>query len=210
MSNRNPTFLLGSHPSRLSLPVSSLSSQVLSLSRSLTFTTDQLREPGSPLFVLFSPSFHPDPRDSHEYSSHDLLDRLGREESSLVYRPFSSPFSVSSHSYPSYLVFVLFISSVHRFLSFSIATNAVKDGNVDKIAYRRRFDVIYVYAIVKQKSWIFSKHYRDTSIIILASSTVEVVEPVCYYKCVRIITKQRLAKCIDTIYWVETKICSIF
>lgn len=77
------------------------------LSRSLPFTADQPREPhGSPLFVLFSPSFHPDPRDSHEYSSHDLLGRLGREESSLVYRPFSSPFSISSHSYPSYLIFV--------------------------------------------------------------------------------------------------------
>lgn len=106
MSNRNPTFLLGSHPSRLSLPASPLfpSSIFLALSPSLPINHENPN--GSPLFVLFSPSFHPDPRDSHEYSSHDLLGRLGREESSLVYRPFSSPFSISSHSYPSYLIFV--------------------------------------------------------------------------------------------------------
>lgn len=141
MSNRNPTFLLGSHPSSALFS----SSQAASLSRSLPFTTDQPREPyGSPLFVLFSPSFHPDSRDSHEYSSHDLLGRLEREESSLVYRPFSSPFSVSFHSYPSRVSL-----SVHRFfiLSYSIAANAVKDRNVDKTACRRRrFDnVIYMY-----------------------------------------------------------------
>lgn len=104
MSNRNPTFLLGSHPSRLSLPASPLfpSSIFLALSPSPPINHE------NPMVLLSSSSFHllSIPRDSHEYSSHDLLSRLGREESSLVYRPFSSPFSISSHSYPSYLIFV--------------------------------------------------------------------------------------------------------
>lgn len=116
MSNRNPTFLLSAYiPLALSPPARP---RCLCLSRfsipvlSLPFTTDHPREPRDSLLRPLSSSFQPDPRDSHEYSSHDLLDRLEREESSLIYRPFSllpSSLSLSlylplSSSLPLYLV----------------------------------------------------------------------------------------------------------
>lgn len=75
---------------------------------------------------------------------------------STVLFPILFPFLSFSH-------LCLFILSVHRFLSFSIAANAVKDGNVDKTTCCRRCldNVIYMYAIVKEESRPFSKHYDE-------------------------------------------------
>lgn len=147
MSNRNPTFLLGSHrPLSPSLPPSLrlfaasslLPFPVLSLAFSLSlspFAADHLREfRGSPLFVLFPPPFQPDPRDSHEYSSHDLLDRLGREKSSFTYRSFCLFLSLSlslSCSYPSLASPSVYLIGgiVFVFSSLSIAPNAKENGN---------------------------------------------------------------------------------
>lgn len=208
MSNRNPTFLLDSHPFRLSLLAFHSSSQILSLSRSLPFTTDQPREPhGSPLFVLFSPSFYPDSRDSHEYSSHDLLGRLGREKSSLVYRPFSSPFSIFSHSYSSYLIFVCsscrFIIScrfrsqrtrwkMETLIKLRVAVTALMWFICMRLLKKNRGSLANIIAV------------NNTLIIIIPmSSTVKILESICYYKHMRIITKQWLSRCIiDTIFFV--------
>lgn len=129
--------------------LSSLPLKVLSLSRSIPFTTDQPREPhGSPLFVLFSPSFHPDPRDSHEYSSHDLLGRLGREESSFVYRPFSP------HSLSLLILILLSSLSVHRFFS-----NVVKETLI-KPRFATSTSIMWFMCTRSQKKRSFRKHYR--------------------------------------------------
>lgn len=97
------------------------------------------------LFVLFLPPFQPDPRDSHECSSHDLLGRLGREESSLAYQ-HSLSFSLF---FLSLFLLSLFLSLAFRLSaslsrrrnhlsSRSIAPTAGKDRNIDKSACRRR------------------------------------------------------------------------
>lgn len=126
MSNRNPTFLLGSHPSRLSLPASTLfllSSISLALSpiyhRSTTRTLwlSSLR----PLFTFF-PS---------------RPARLSR----ILFPWFTRPSRkrgefahLSTVLFPilCLLSLCLFILLVHRFLSFLIMANAVKDGNIEK------------------------------------------------------------------------------
>lgn len=135
---------LGSHPSRLSLPASPLfpSSIFLALSplhhRSTTRTPwfSSLR----PLFTFFPsrparlsrilfPWFTRPSRERGEFA------RLSTVLFPILYLfPF---LSLLSH-------LCLFISSVHRFLSSSIAANAEKDGNVDKAVCRcRHLDVIY-------------------------------------------------------------------
>lgn len=90
MSNRNPTFLLSAHiPLALSPPARPRCLYLAPSSRFYLSPSPPIIH-GNPVtlyFVLFPPQ--PDSRDSHEYSSHDLLGRLEREESSLIYRPFS-------------------------------------------------------------------------------------------------------------------------
>jgi len=165
MSNRNPTFLLDSHPS---LPLKLCLSLSLSLSLSLYLALSPLyhwsttRTPWlsslRPLFTFF-------------------LSRPARL-SRILFPWFTRPSwkreefaRLSTVLFPLLYLFpflfllshlCLFALSVHHFLSFSIAANTVKDGNVDKIACRCcRLDVIYMYAIVNEKSRIFSKHYRS-------------------------------------------------
>lgn len=115
MSNQNPTFLLSSHPSRLHFPSHLLSSRsILSLSR-------------FPLHHQLDPQEIPW-LSSHRFSfyllltraailmntpSHDLLGRLGREESLLSYR-LSSP--IPSLHVLSLSRFCLFISSAKSLL----------------------------------------------------------------------------------------------
>lgn len=139
MSNQNPTFLLSSHPSRLHFPSHLLSSRsILSLSR----------------FPLHHQS---DPQEipwlsSHRFSfyllltraailmntpSHDLLGRLGREESLLSYRLSLFPLFTF---YPS-LASACLSHRQNRFSSLSTVLIAVKDENIDKtICCCRRFD----------------------------------------------------------------------
>lgn len=183
MSNWNPTFLLGSHPSRLSLLTLLLSSsQVLSRALSSLHHRSTTRTPWlssvRPLFTFFPSRPARLSRILFPWFTRPSRKRGEFPRLSTVLFPILFPFLSFSH-------LCLFILSVHRFLSFSIAANAVKDGNVDKTACCRRCldNVIYMYAIVKEESRPFNKHYdtSDKLIIILASWIVKVSEPL-YYK----------------------------
>lgn len=122
MSNRNPTFLLSAHiPLALSPPARPRCLYLAPSSRFYLSPSPPIIH-GNPVtlyFVLFPP--RPDSRDSHEYSSHDLLGRLEREESSLIYRPFSLhslsfslSLSLSLFVFASFFVFASILSTESR------------------------------------------------------------------------------------------------
>jgi len=152
MSNQNPTFLLGSHPSCLSLLASPLFlSNSISLALSPLHHRSTTRTPWlfslRPLFTFF-----PSRRQRRVFA------RLSR----ILFPWFTRPSRkrgefarLSTVLFPVLCLFpflsllsrlCLLISSVRRFLLFSIAANAVKDGDVDITVCRcNRLDMIYMY-----------------------------------------------------------------